>query len=226
VLGLEWAEAALEHAFDAVITIDAAGVVAEWNAVAERLFGFSHDEAVGRPLVGLIVPDDLRAAHTAALERAARGGGSPIIDRRIELRGRHRGGREIPVELMYRALGPPDGPAVYRHCVPGDGSLPHLLTWSEARSERKHTTIDLRIDSPVAAARALSPSELRVLRAAANGLPAIEPARDLGIGTETVKTQRRQVILKLGSCNITQAVAIATAQGILAIDRTPRSLAA
>ena len=64
----------------------------------------------------------------------------------------------------------------------------------------------------------LSPSELDVLRAAAHGLTTSESARRLGKGTETVKSQRRQIILKLGARNIANAVALATSSGILTVD--------
>jgi DNA-binding CsgD family transcriptional regulator len=61
----------------------------------------------------------------------------------------------------------------------------------------------------------LSPSELIVLCAAANGLTAAETAQQLGKGTQTVKTQRGQALLKLGARNTAQAVCIATECGIL-----------
>jgi DNA-binding CsgD family transcriptional regulator len=55
----------------------------------------------------------------------------------------------------------------------------------------------------------LSPSELAVLRAAAAGQSVLESARMLGKGAETVKSQRRQVIIKLGVRNMTHAVGVA-----------------
>ena len=100
--------------------------------------------------------------------------------------------------------------------MPGDGQQPHLLTWEEARANA--LVLD---DGHVAhdALPSLSPSELAVLSTAAHGLTTSESARHLGKGTETVKTQRRQIILKLGARNIANAVAIAAARGILTIDR-------
>ena len=61
----------------------------------------------------------------------------------------------------------------------------------------------------------LSPSELDVLCAEANGLTAAETAELLGKGTQTVKTQRGQALLKLGARNTAQAVCFATEEGIL-----------
>jgi DNA-binding NarL/FixJ family response regulator len=61
----------------------------------------------------------------------------------------------------------------------------------------------------------LTPSELDVLCAAANGLTAGETAHSLVKGEATVKTQRRQILLKLGARNIAHAVCIATEDGIV-----------
>jgi DNA-binding CsgD family transcriptional regulator len=96
----------------------------------------------------------------------------------------------------YRTNGP-NGPGVYPQCVPANGDSPHLLSWS----------------SPVPVAQrhvdtaALSSSELDVLDDAANGLTAPETALRRGKGVETVKTQRRSILLKLGARNMPHAVA-------------------
>jgi DNA-binding CsgD family transcriptional regulator len=114
------------------------------------------------------------------------------------------------------------GPGVYPQCIPADGSSPHILTWDDAFAERPHATRSRTTENGSGPpASSLSPSELAVLHAAATGLTVCESARALGKGSETVKTQRRQIILKLGARNITHAVGVAM-QGKL-ID--PRRLA-
>jgi DNA-binding CsgD family transcriptional regulator len=116
----------------------------------------------------------------------------------------------------YRANGP-GGPGVYPQCVPSDGSTPHLLSWTDDRATSDHT-LEITIANELASTSVLSPSELQVLCAAANGLTSIESGRHLSKGVETVKTQRHQILLKLGARNITQAVCIATEQGFLVAD--------
>ena len=44
-------------------------MVIEFNAAAERTFGYTKAEAIGRALADLIVPAPLRDAHTAGLAR-------------------------------------------------------------------------------------------------------------------------------------------------------------
>ena len=119
----------------------------------------------------------------------------------------------------FRANGP-TGPGVYPQCVPADGSAPHLLTWDEERPASHAGTLEITVSPDLAASSVLSPSELLVLCAAANGLTSIESGRRLGKGVETVKTQRHQIMLKLGARNITQAVCIATEQGFLVVDQS------
>jgi DNA-binding CsgD family transcriptional regulator len=118
----------------------------------------------------------------------------------------------------FRATGP-GGPGVYPQCVPNDGSAPHLLSWNDERATGDAGTVEITVSHELAATSVLSPSELQVLCAAANGLTSIESGRRLSKGVETVKTQRHQILLKLGARNITQAVCIATEQGFLVADQ-------
>ena len=118
----------------------------------------------------------------------------------------------------YRTHGP-RGPGVYPQCVPVDGSAPHLLSWNEERPARDAGELEITVSTDLAPSSVLSPSELQVLCAAANGLTSIESGRRLSKGVETVKTQRHQILLKLGARNITQAVCIATEQGFLVADQ-------
>ncbi len=89
----------IESASSAYVAIDAEGVVLDWNERATETFGWSPDEAVGRLLSTLIVPEAQRVAHEAGLRRFARTGVGPLVGRRIELVALDNTGREFPVEL-------------------------------------------------------------------------------------------------------------------------------
>lgn len=95
----QWAPRVVEAALDAIVTIDEAGRVLQFNRAAERMFGYRRDEVVARPVADLIIPPDLRAAHWAELERLRAGEHPRILDRRVELRGMRRDGTEFPVEV-------------------------------------------------------------------------------------------------------------------------------
>jgi PAS domain S-box-containing protein len=97
--------AMLEAALDAVVTMDHRGRVLGWNHAAESIFGFTADEALGAEMADLIVPDSLRTAHRRGLARFVETGSPVILDRRLELTGRHKDGREFPVELTITRIG-------------------------------------------------------------------------------------------------------------------------
>ena len=59
----------LETALDAVVVMKSDGVVADWNDRAAGVFGWSQDEAVGRTMADLIIPERYREAHRNGLQR-------------------------------------------------------------------------------------------------------------------------------------------------------------
>ncbi|WP_432137960.1 response regulator [Streptomyces sp. bgisy154] len=100
----EQARSVIDTARDAFVSIDENGLVIDWNQSAERLFGFTHHEAMGRPLTETIIPERYRAAHRAGLRRVLAGEQSHVLGRQIELTALHRDGHEIPVELAVWRL--------------------------------------------------------------------------------------------------------------------------
>ncbi|HEY1357659.1 MAG TPA: EAL domain-containing protein [Thermoleophilaceae bacterium] len=91
-------------AFDAVITIDEDGIVTDWNPAAQRAFGWSRTEAVGRTLTDTIVPAKLRLPYEATLEVLRRSGEVSGIGQRIELEARGKWGREVPIEVTLSSI--------------------------------------------------------------------------------------------------------------------------
>ena len=89
----------VDTAHDAFVAIDSAGKVTAWNAQAERTFGWSHDEILGRHLATTIIPPAYRDAHNRGMRRFHETGEAPVVDQRLELTALHRSGREFPVEL-------------------------------------------------------------------------------------------------------------------------------
>ncbi len=89
----------VETAQDAVITIDHAGNVVNWNQAAERMFGWSAEEATGNSLGKMIVPEAFREQHARGLMRFQAGQPSNILNRTIEIAALHRTKGEFPIEL-------------------------------------------------------------------------------------------------------------------------------
>jgi PAS domain S-box-containing protein len=84
---------------DAVITIDERGRVTMMNPAAERMFGYSREQALGRTVAELVIPAERRRAHRSGLKRVVAGGPTRILGRRIVLDAMRIDGSEFPVEL-------------------------------------------------------------------------------------------------------------------------------
>ena len=96
--------AILNASLDAVIQMDTSGRIVFWNPRAEDMFGWTSEEAIGRPVRDLIVPPALRDAHREGLERYLRTREAHILGRRIEVPAVRKNGSEIPVELAVTAI--------------------------------------------------------------------------------------------------------------------------
>ncbi|HEY1188088.1 MAG TPA: PAS domain S-box protein [Gemmata sp.] len=94
----------VEAAFDAIVTTDARGTILGWNAGAERVFGWTADEAVGRD-VELIVPPRYAAEHHAAMTAFDPERSSRMRGRVVELTARRKSGTEFPVEIALAFWG-------------------------------------------------------------------------------------------------------------------------
>jgi PAS domain S-box-containing protein len=85
----------LTSVLDAVMVLSAGGTVAEFSPAAEKLFGIGRAEAIGRDLVELIVPAELRESVRHCLaggEGEPPHGAAELLGRRIELPAQHSGG--------------------------------------------------------------------------------------------------------------------------------------
>ncbi len=91
-------------ALDAVITMDARGIVTGWSEQAEKAFGWSRDEASDHPLAELIIPPQFREAHRKGLARFLETGEGPVLNTRIEITALHKDGHEMPVELAIAPI--------------------------------------------------------------------------------------------------------------------------
>src|SRR5215475_6912122 len=77
--------AILDTALDCIVTIDHKGCVLDFNPAAERIFGYSRSEALGREMADLIIPPSLRERHRRGLARAVATGCDTIVGQRIEI---------------------------------------------------------------------------------------------------------------------------------------------
>jgi PAS domain S-box-containing protein len=91
--------AIINASLESIVTIDAAGRILEFNPAAERTFGFTRDQVLGRSLDGLIIPERLGEAHRRGLARFLETGESKVVGRRLEIAALRADGTEFPIEL-------------------------------------------------------------------------------------------------------------------------------
>lgn len=94
----------VDTAQEAFVGMDTGGIIVDWNPAAEAIFGWSRDEAIGRPLAETIVPPQHRQAHRDGLERFLETGAGPLLNKRIEITALRRDGDEFPVEITITTL--------------------------------------------------------------------------------------------------------------------------
>ncbi len=100
----------VEHMVDCVVTTDEKGVILSANPVMEKLFGYTHDEIVGKN-VSLLMPEPDRSKHDSYMKRYCQAGygqeyvgrpyipGSHGIGRGREVEGIHKNGERIALYL-------------------------------------------------------------------------------------------------------------------------------
>jgi len=91
--------AILQCAFDAIVSMNASGAITGFNTAAERMFGHSAKDVIGRNLGEVIVAPSLREAHQQGLARYAETGAAPILGKVLELPALRADGTEFTAEI-------------------------------------------------------------------------------------------------------------------------------
>ncbi len=99
----------VEGALDACVAIGADGLIIDWNKQAEITFGWSRAEALGRDVAETIVPPRHREAHVRGTKEFVATAAGRILNRRVELSGLHKDGREFPIEIAVGSIRRKDG---------------------------------------------------------------------------------------------------------------------
>ena len=87
-----------QTAVDGIISVDRAETVVFWNAGAERIFGYSSGEMLGQP-ISRIIPERFAERHQVHFQETLASTQADFVRPPREVLGRHKDGREIPLEL-------------------------------------------------------------------------------------------------------------------------------
>lgn len=94
----------LETSWDAFVGMDSTGAITDWNARAAEIFCWSHDEVLGKRVSDIIIPERYRSAHENGLKKFLNTGENSVSNKRLEVPGLRRDGREFPLELTISAM--------------------------------------------------------------------------------------------------------------------------
>lgn len=83
---------------DGIICANSRNLITSWNEAAEKLFGYSAQEAIGQTL-DLIIPAPMRGHHAAGVARVAGGGALRLIGSSVNVHALRRDGSQFPIEL-------------------------------------------------------------------------------------------------------------------------------
>jgi PAS domain S-box-containing protein len=101
-------QAFAESAADAIIAARADGTIIFWNPSAERIFGFSSDEAVGQSL-DLIIPERFRARHWDGYRQVMATGQTKYSADVLRVPALHQDGRALSIAFTVSLLDGAEG---------------------------------------------------------------------------------------------------------------------
>jgi PAS domain S-box-containing protein len=89
---------------EGIITLDEQSNIESFNGAASQIFGYSPDEVIGKKIT-LLMPENMRAAHTAGMSRFLTGGVPVVIGKKsVELPGLRKDGSVFQLELTVNAI--------------------------------------------------------------------------------------------------------------------------
>lgn len=99
-----WLVAIVQSSEDAILSSDEHDIITTWNPAAERLFGYSPDEAIGQSVL-IIVPPELVGERARFLRRLRAGEAAQVV----ETKRRRKDGSVVDVEMTVSPVRGPDG---------------------------------------------------------------------------------------------------------------------
>jgi PAS domain S-box-containing protein len=88
---------------DAIVVSDGSGAINLWNPAAERLFGFTQAEAIGKSL-DLIIPERLRERHWAGYRKTMTSGETRYAHDLLRVPAVHKDGRTLSIAFTVGLL--------------------------------------------------------------------------------------------------------------------------
>ena len=91
-------------AADAIILMDNEGKISYWNPAAERMFGYSPEEAIGQELYLFLAPEEFHHDYKRGFDEFKETGQGPVIGKTADFIAVNKDGNQFPIEVSTSAL--------------------------------------------------------------------------------------------------------------------------
>ena len=99
-------------ATEAILTLDADGIILGWNPAATRLFGYSRKTALGKPITELFIPEQDRTRFTSILRKSLDRASAPSPSRAPRITGKGSDGKCLDLEMALTRFETGDGTTI------------------------------------------------------------------------------------------------------------------
>jgi PAS domain S-box-containing protein len=190
---LRWSAAIVESSDDAIVSKNLDGVITSWNRGAQRIFGYSAEEAVGRPIT-IVIPQDRQDEERTILTRIRRG---ERIDHFETVRQR-KNGSLIVVSLTVSPVKDADGKIVGASKIARDITEQkrnqELIATLAREAEHRSKNMLANVQAAISLSRADTPEELKAaiagrIQALANVHSLFVETRWIGAELSSIATQ-------------------------------------
>ena len=88
----------IQSANDAIVLADSAGSIIGWNRAGERIFGFSEEEILGKPIT-ILMSEEYREKHLKGMAHYQATGEGRLIGKTVEIEGLRKDGGKFPIDI-------------------------------------------------------------------------------------------------------------------------------
>jgi PAS domain S-box-containing protein len=129
------AAAVLAAIGDAVVVCEASGAIVEWNLAAERIFGYTRAEALGRSL-DIIIPDRLQKRHWDGYHETMRTGVTKYGADLLKVPATGKDGKSLSIAFTVALIAGSDGKTAFIASVIRD----ETARFAQERATQKRVT--------------------------------------------------------------------------------------
>jgi len=153
-----------ESAAEAIVAADSQGNIISWNTGAEAMFGYTHEEIIGKP-EAILMPERYRAVHLEGVERMRRTGRGHLIGDTVVFAGVRKDSSEFPLEISLSTWVTTEGRfygAIIRDITEHtriEEELTTALNRAEHAAAREKDALQIAQDQLTVLQRALLPRE-------------------------------------------------------------------